>query len=122
MYASKQVQEEGPPYLQTYVFDSLTDSGWQTSDYTANEAQASTLPQPQGLSDPTAYSPLKVSVSVTGNALTDSKVPSFLAMPYPVTQVSTPPGIWLVDPELMVFSQGTDANVQTYTATSVDVD
>jgi transglutaminase-like putative cysteine protease len=122
MYGSRKVLEDGPPYLQTYVFDSLTDSGWQTSDYTANEAQASTLPQPQGLSDPTAYSPLKVSVSVTGNALTDSKVPSFLAMPYPVTQVSTPPGIWLVDPELMVFSQYPGADIQTYTATSVDVD
>jgi transglutaminase-like putative cysteine protease len=122
MYATRQVQEDGPPYLQTYVFDNLTDSGWQTSDYTANEEQASTLPQPQGLSDPTAYRQLRVSVNVAGNALTDSKVPSFLAVPYPVTQVSTPPGIWLADPELMVFSQYPGAGVQTYTATSVDVD
>jgi transglutaminase-like putative cysteine protease len=121
MYATRGVLEDGPPYLQTYVFDNLTDSGWQTSDYTANEAQASTLPQPQGLSDPTAYHQLKVSVRVAGNALTDSKVPSFLAVPYPVTQVSTPPGTWLVDPELMVFSQYPGANVQTYAATSVDV-
>jgi transglutaminase-like putative cysteine protease len=122
MHATRGVQEDGPPYLQTYVFDNLTDSGWQTSDYTANEEQASTLPPPQGLRDPTAYHQLEVSVSVAGNALTDPKVPSFLPVPYPVTQVSTPPGIWLVDPELMVFSQYPGANVQTYTATSVDVD
>ena len=122
MDASKQVQDDGPPYLQTYVFDDLTDSGWQTSDYTANEAEASTMPPPQGLNDESAYHQFKVSVDVTGNVLTDSKVPSFLAMPYPVTQVSTPPGVWLVDPELMVFSQYPGANVQTYGATSVDVD
>jgi transglutaminase-like putative cysteine protease len=122
LYASKQVQEDGPPYLQTYVFDNLTDSGWQTSDYTANEAEASLMPPPQGLNGEAAYHQFKVSVNVTGNALTDSKVPSFLAVPYPVTQVSTPPGIWLVDPELMVFSQYPAADVQTYTATSVDVD
>ena len=122
MDASRQVQEDGLPYLQTYVYDKLTDSGWQTSDYTANEAEASTMPQPQGLTDPTAYHQFKVSVNVTGNALTDSRVPSFLAMPYPVAQVSTPPGVWLVDPELMVFSQDPGAAVQTYTATSVDVD
>jgi transglutaminase-like putative cysteine protease len=121
MYASRQVQADGPPYLQTYVYDNLTDSGWQTSDYTANETQASTMPQPQGLTDPTAYHQFKVSVNVTGNALTDSKVPSFLAVPYPATQVSTPPGIWLVDPELMVFSQYPGAPAQAYTATSVDV-
>jgi len=122
MYASKQVQEEGPPYLQTYVYDTLTDSGWQTSDYTANEAQATTIPPPQGLNDEATYHQFKISVNVTGNALTDSKVPSFLAVPYPATQVSTPPGVWLVDPELMVFSQYPGANVGTYSATSVDVD
>jgi len=122
MDASKQVQDDGPPYLQTYVFDNLTDSGWQTSDYTANEAEASAMPPPQGLNDESAYHQFKVSVNLTGNALTDSKLPSFLAVPYPVTQVSTPPGVWLVDPELMVFSQYPGANVQTYTATSVDVD
>jgi transglutaminase-like putative cysteine protease len=122
MSAARGVQEEGPPYLQTYVYDTLTESGWQTSDYTANETQASTLPQPQGLGDPTAFHQVKVSVNVTGSALTNSKIPSFLAVPYPVTLVSPPPGIWLADPELMLFSQSPGAEVQTYTATSVDVD
>ena len=36
-----------PPYLQTYVYDTLTDSGWQTADYAANEAQDSTMPTPR---------------------------------------------------------------------------
>ena len=63
----------------------------------------------------------RVAAELTGGALTDSAGPSFLAMPYPATQVTTPPGAWLVDPELMVFSQNTAARVQTYTVTSADV-
>ena len=120
--ASKQLQANYPAYLQTYVYDILTDSGWQTSDYTANEAPSSTMPPPTGLNDLAAYKQFKVSVNVAGNALTDQKSPSFLAMPYPATQVSVPPGVWLVDPELMVFSQSTGVSVQTYQATSVAVD
>jgi transglutaminase-like putative cysteine protease len=120
--ASKQLQDADPPYLQTYVYDVLTDSGWQTSDYTANATQASTMPPPQGLNDMAVYKQFRVSVKVADHTLTNQKVPSFLAMPYPATQVFTPPGVWLVDPELMVFSQYPAADVQTYQATSVAVD
>jgi transglutaminase-like putative cysteine protease len=120
--ASEQVQADGPPYLQTYVYDTLTDSGWQTSGYTAGEAQASTIPSPPGLNDEDFYHQFKISVNVAGGALTNQSAPSFLAVPYPATQVTTPPGVWLVDPELMVFSQNQGADVQTYSATSVDVD
>jgi transglutaminase-like putative cysteine protease len=120
--ASKQLQEDDPPYLQTYVYDTLTDSGWQTSNYTGNEAQVSSMPSPQGLNDMAVYKQFKISVNVAGNALTNRSAPSFLAIPYPATQVSTPPGVWLVDPELMVFSQSPSAGVQSYQAISVDVD
>jgi transglutaminase-like putative cysteine protease len=120
--ASKQLQNDDPPYLQTYVYDVLTDSGWQTSDYTANATQASTMPPPQGLNDMAIYKQFRVSVNVANHTLTNQKAPSFLAMPYPATQVFTPPGVWLVDPELMVFSQYPEADVQTYQATSVAVD
>jgi len=120
--ASKQLQDDDPPYLQTYVYDVLTDSGWQTSDYTANATQASTMPPPQGLNDMAIYKQFRVSVNVADHTLTNQKVPSFLAMPYPATQVFTPPGVWLVDPELMVFSQYPAADVQAYQATSVAVD
>ena len=118
----RQLQQDDPPYLQTYVYDTLTDSGWQTTDYTANDTQASTMPTPQGLTDMAAYQQFKISVNVTDHALTNRSAPSFLAIPYPATQVTTPPGVWLVDPELMVFSQNSSADVQVYTATSVDVD
>jgi transglutaminase-like putative cysteine protease len=120
--ASKQLQNDDPPYLQTYVYDVLTDSGWQTSDFTASATQASTMPPPQGLNDMALYKQFRVSVNVVDHALTNQKVPSFLAVPYPATQVFTPPGVWMVDPELMVFSQYPAADVQTYQATSVAVD
>jgi transglutaminase-like putative cysteine protease len=120
--ASKQLQEDDSPYLQTYVYDTLTDSGWQTSNYTGNEAQVTSMPSPQGLNDMPIYRQFKITVNVADNALTNRSAPSFLAIPYPATQVTTPPGVWLVDPELMVFSQSPSADVQAYTATSVDVD
>ena len=111
-----------PPYLQTYVYDTLTDSGQWLADYSANAAQDSTMPPPAGLNDEASYPQFKVSVDVADGALTDKTAPSFLAVPYPATQVSTPPGIWLVDPKLMVYSQYPGVDVQTYQATSVDVD
>jgi transglutaminase-like putative cysteine protease len=120
-YASKALQADDPPYLQTYVYDTLTDQGWQTSDYTAGESQVSTMPPPPGLNDEAIYPQFKIAVNVAGDVLTSQKVPTFLAAPYPVVQVSTPPGIWLTDPELMMFSQYPGAGVQTYSVTSVDV-
>jgi transglutaminase-like putative cysteine protease len=117
----KRLGLEGPPYLQAYVYDNLTDTNWTDPNYTANEQQTSTIPPPQGLNDEAVYPQFKISVSVVNHALTNPKAPSFLAVPYPATQVSTPPGIWLVDPELMLFSQYAGADVQTYQATSLDV-
>ena len=110
-----------PPYLQTYVYDDLTDSGWHNTDYAAGAAQASTIPAAQGLLDQGAYRQVKTAVNVAGDALNNRTAPTFLAMPYPAIQVTTPPGIWLTDNELMVFSQYHGASVQTYQATSVDV-
>jgi len=110
-----------PPYLQTYVYDDLTDSGWHNTDYAAGEAQASTIPAAQGLLDQAAYRQVRTAVNVARDALNNPGAPTFLAMPYPATQVSTPPGIWLTDNELMVFSQYRGASVQNYQATSVDV-
>jgi transglutaminase-like putative cysteine protease len=113
---------KNPPYLQTLVYDNLADSGWSPGDYTANEAQASTIAPAQGLVDQTLYRQVRTAVDVAGDALNNQHAPTFLALPYPATQVSTPPGIWLSDPELMVFSQYRGAAVQSYQATSVQVD
>jgi transglutaminase-like putative cysteine protease len=113
---------KSPPYLQTYVYDDLTDSGWHNNEYATGEAQTSTIPPAQGLLDPAAYRQVRTVVTVPGDTLDNRTAPTFLAMPYPVTQITTPAGIWLTDPELMVFSQYHGASAQTYQATSVDVD
>src|SRR5580704_17825483 len=110
-----------PPYLQPYVYDDLTDSGWHNTDYAAGAVQASTIPAAQGLLDQAAYRQVRTAVDVAGDALNNRTAPTFLAMPYPAVQVSTPPGVWLTDNELMVFSQYHGASVQSYQATSVDV-
>jgi transglutaminase-like putative cysteine protease len=110
-----------PPYLQTYVYDDLTDSGWHNTEYAAGEAQASTVPPAQGLLDQAAYRQVKTAINVAGDALNNRTAPTFLAMPYPAIQVTPPPGIWLTDNELMVFSQYHGASVRSYQATSVDV-
>ena len=118
----RKLQQEGPPYLQAYVYDVLGDTDWENNSYTTNEQQATQMPPPAGLDDMTTYPQFKISVNAASYALTGAKVPTFLAVPYPATQVSTPAGVWLVDPELMVFSQSPGTGVQTYQATSVDVD
>jgi transglutaminase-like putative cysteine protease len=110
-----------PPYLQTYVYDDLTDSGWHNTDYAAGAAQATTIPAAQGLLDQAAYRQVRTAINVAGDALNNPAASTFLAVPYPAIQVSTPPGIWLTDNELMVFSQYHGASVQSYQATSVDV-
>src|SRR5580658_6801979 len=53
-----------PPYLQTYVYDDLTDSGWHNTDYAAGEAQASTIPAAQGLLDQAAYRQVRTAINV----------------------------------------------------------
>jgi transglutaminase-like putative cysteine protease len=110
-----------PQYLREVVYDNLTDSGWQSSDYSANDAQATTLMRPDGLASPTIYPQITVTVNVENNVLTNQKYPTFLPVPYPPAQVTTPPGTWLADSELMVFSQDDSVPVSTYQATSYQV-
>jgi transglutaminase-like putative cysteine protease len=122
--ASRQLEQADPQYLQEYVYDELGSQGWENQTYTARETSASNLPLPQGVSDPAQYQQVKTTVRVVGNALTNhsTSVATFLAMPYPAAQVITPPGAWLADPELMVFSQSPSADVQGYQAASYAVD
>jgi transglutaminase-like putative cysteine protease len=101
------------------VYDNLTSTGWEAADYAAGESQATSLQSAQGLANPTLYPQVTVTVDVVnGGALTNSLVPTFLPVPYPPHSVITPPGTWLSDPGLMVFSQAPNVPVTTYTVTS----
>jgi transglutaminase-like putative cysteine protease len=107
-----------PQYLREVVYDDLTDSGWQNSGYTANTAQATTLPSPEGLYDPASYPQVTVTVNVSPAS---QKGLTFLPVPYPPARVATPPGDWVSDSELLVFSQDNSIPVKTYRATSYQV-
>ena len=110
-----------PPYLQTYAYDTLDASGRWTDVYTAGERQASALPAPQGLTDPGTFPQYTIAVNVINNALTSKSLPTFLALPYPATQVSTPAGSWLADANLTVFSQSSSVPLPSYRATFASV-
>jgi transglutaminase-like putative cysteine protease len=120
--APKRLQEGDPQYLRELVFDTLTDSGWQTSDYTAGEAQASSMPSAQGLTELSSAQQVTTTVDVAPGALGARSAPIFLPMPYPPIRISPPPGNWLVDRDLMVFSQESAIAVTSYQVTSLAVD
>ncbi len=121
--ASPALEAEDSQYLQQYVLDTLGDSGWQLSPYYVGASQATALPPPQGL---TGYSAAQVVTtlvtSVTKGLLSSSTMPTFLPMPYAPTKVSGLTGVWLTDPELMVYSATDSTNAGSYEVTSFAVD
>jgi transglutaminase-like putative cysteine protease len=121
-YTSTPVETD-PPYLREVVYDTLAGSGWQTADYSSGATEATTLQPAQGLTDSSADPQVTIAVTVTNDALTNHSAPTFLPVPYPAARmVTTPPGLWLSDSELMVFSQDNSVPVTTYTVTSYVVD
>jgi hypothetical protein len=119
--ASKSLMTDYTPYLQMAVFDTLDPHGIWTSDYPQGEVGATGLPLPQGLSNSGNLLQFTTHVTVPTNGLVIPGFPTFLAMPYPAAKVASPPGYWLSDPELMVYSKDNAAPVKTYQAISYAV-
>ncbi|MGH3191616.1 MAG: DUF3488 and transglutaminase-like domain-containing protein, partial [Streptosporangiaceae bacterium] len=118
--ASQAVQSGDPQYLREASYDTLTDAGWMP-DYVTGAAQLGTMPPPPGqapgLSAPQVITSVNVAAGVPSSSLT------FLPVPYPPIQVSVrAPGLWLTDPELMVFSNGGSIAGRSYTVTSLVID
>src|SRR5580658_5161331 len=118
--ASQAVQSDDPQYLREASYDTLTDAGWMP-DYATGAAQLGTLPSPPGqapgLSAPQVTTRVNVASDVPSSSLT------FLPMPYPPVQVAvSAPGLWLTDPELMVFSNGGSISGRSYTVASLVID
>ncbi len=120
--APKSLQANDPQYLEQYVYDELGSQGWLVSDYTQGEVRATTLPSPQGLSNPGAQGEFTTDVNVASGALLVHLDPTFLPIPYPAAQITTPPGSWLADRELMAYSKDRDVPVSTYQVKSYVVD
>jgi hypothetical protein len=118
--ASPAIQAYDPQYLREASYDTLTEAGW-VPDYQAGAAVLGTLPPPPGLTPGLAFRQAVTKVSVASDVPSSSL--TFLPMPYPPVQVSVyAPGLWLTDPELMVFSDGGSIAGRSYQVTSLVVD
>ena len=118
-----------PPYFREAVYDDLTGTlGWETSDIAQQETQvtgATAMPAAQGLATTVMSGAATAHVTVdvvAKTGLRNKSEPTFLPVPYPPARVVTPPGGWLTDPELMVFSKGKSVSVKTYQVTSYLID
>jgi transglutaminase TgpA-like protein/transglutaminase superfamily protein/uncharacterized protein DUF4129 len=122
--ASKSLQANDPQYLREFVSDELVPGiqGWIVSDYPQGETAATVLRAPEGLSGPGTQGTFTTHVNVASGMLLVYSYPTFLPMPYPAAQVTTPPGSWLADRELMVYSKDRDVPVNTYQVKSYVVD
>src|SRR5580704_7867177 len=120
--APQNLQENDPQYFRQYVADTLTtDSGWVLSGYQVNARQISTIPPAAGLTHPSSFRLVTTVVHAGSDLASSGSLPLFLPTPYPPVQVSAP-GVWMVDPDLMVYSGGGSVADQVYTVASRAVD
>ncbi|MGH3237472.1 MAG: DUF4129 domain-containing transglutaminase family protein, partial [Streptosporangiaceae bacterium] len=114
-------QDNDAEYFRQYAFDTLGDTGWQVSDYTANTVKINSIPGPQGLTDTTLAQTVTTTVTASRNFPSPGAQPTFLPLPYPAIQVDAP-GKWLADPDLMVYSTSDSIAGRSYSVASVRVD
>jgi hypothetical protein len=119
--ASPNLESNDAQYFRQYIFDTLSDTGWQMSDYAAGAAQASSIAAPPGLSDLSSSVPVKTTVTVGRDFSGPGREPAFLPLPSPATAVSAR-GKWLADADLMVYSTSDSIAGQTYSVQSLAVD
>jgi transglutaminase-like putative cysteine protease len=118
--ASQNVQNYDPLYLREASYDTLTEAGWMP-DYATGATQLGTLPAPSGQAPGLSAEQVITRVSVAADVPTSSL--TFLPMPYPPVQIAvSAPGLWLTDPELMVFSNGGSIAGRSYTVASLVID
>jgi hypothetical protein len=121
--APAHLQADDPQYLRQYVFDTLTDaSGWGASGYQAGAVQIGAIPPEPGLTRSASVQAVTTRVQAGPDLTGSGPWPVFLPMPSPPTQLTTPAGIWMVDPDLMVYSGGGDIANQAYSVRSLAVD
>jgi transglutaminase-like putative cysteine protease len=121
--ASPSLQQNDALYLQQQVLDYLGDSGWQVVNYYAGAVQTSDYTgSVPGLSVTTAAQLVTTTVSVVKGRLSSSSQPTFLPAPYAPIKLAGLTGVWLVDPELMMYSGTDSADVGSYQVTSFAVD
>ena len=119
--ASQTLEQSDAEYFRQYVFDTLTDTGWQVTNYASGATPISNLPGAQGLTDTSSSQLVDTTVTVSGHFPGPGTEPVFLPLPYPPTSISVP-GTWVADPELMVYSTKSPVAGRKYTVSSLTVD
>jgi transglutaminase-like putative cysteine protease len=107
-----------PGYLQIYVLDNLTDSGWKLFGQPESLLPASPrLPAAPGLTAKAGVTSQRTIVSIASGVGNDEF--SALPVPYPATSISVKGDVRADRATLMVFDSGTSLGGLTYTVTSL---
>ena len=120
--ASQAQQDNDAEYFGQYVFDNLTEGGWEVNDYSAHTVPTDSIPaDPQGLADAALAHTVTTTATVSQDFPSPGSQPTFLPLPYPAIHVYAP-GKWVADPDLMVYSTSDSIAGRSYSVVSVAVD
>jgi transglutaminase-like putative cysteine protease len=109
---------QDPDYLQIYVLDKLTDSGWSLFSQPESLAHVtSTLPLPPGLTNTSGASTVNTKIEIARNVGQDDL--GALPVPYPTIQVKAKGNLEADRSTLMLLDQGTAIGGLTYQVTSI---
>src|SRR5215471_7996043 len=108
-----------PQYLQVYVLDNLTSSGWKLFSQPESLVPASPrLPEPPGQTDSSWATPVTTAVTISTAVSQDALLA--LPVPYPARTVSAPGTLRADRFSLMVLDSGVQLAGLKYTVTSLD--
>src|SRR6516164_4907814 len=110
-----------PQYLQIYVLDNLTGSGWQMFSQPESLVPAGQrLPAPPGLESTAAPWASRVTTSITIGEAVGQDALLALPVPYPATAVSAPGTLRADKNSLMLFDNDVRLADLSYQVTSLD--
>jgi transglutaminase-like putative cysteine protease len=109
---------QDPDYLQIYVLDKLTDSGWSLfSQHESLVHVTSTLPLPPGLTDTSSASLVNTKIEIARDVGQDDL--GALPVPYPTIAIKAKGNLEADRSTLMLLDQGTAIGGLSYQVTSL---
>jgi transglutaminase-like putative cysteine protease len=109
---------QDPDYLQIYVLDKLTDSGWSLFSQPESLAHVtSTLPSPPGLTNKSGESRVNTKIEIARDVGQDDL--GALPVPYPTIQIKANGNLEADRSTLMLLDQGTAIGGLSYQVTSL---
>jgi transglutaminase-like putative cysteine protease len=110
--------QQSPDYLQIYVLDELTDSGWQLFTQPESKARVDpTMPAPPGLTNRAWTAQVSTEIKIAGDVGQDNL--GALPVPYPAVSVQAKGDLEADRSTLMLFDSDTALAGLTYSVTSL---